>query len=266
MLQGRIWSSGPFEEIAAGAAPSHDALVDALAPRPGERWLDVATGTGPVAIRAARAGADVTAIDIAPRMIATARRLAAQAAVRIRFDLGDAERLPYADATFDVVSSAQGVVFALDPHAAARELARVCRPGGRLGLTCLLPGGLATALSLRVGTGGPALSWGERAVVSELLGPWFELSYSEGDAPLHAPSPQAAAALYARAYPPLRFFAEWCADCASEMQAELVRVFAPFVAGGAVRAPRPYLLVRGTRLDRAYAIKVGKPPDCGRSY
>ena len=248
-FQGTIWSSGPFEQIAAGAAPSHDALVAALAPRAGERWLDVATGTGPVAIRAALAGAEVTALDVAPRMLETARRLAAKAGVRVRLDLGEAESLPYGDSEFDVVSSAQGVIFALDPGAAARELARVCRPGGRLGLTCLISGGLAAGLALRVSAGGPALSWGDRAFVDDLLGAWFELSYSEGDAPLHAPSPAAAAALYARAYPPLRYFADWCKDCAAEMEGELSRLFASFVVDGEVRAPRPYLLVTGTRRD-----------------
>ena len=248
-LQGAIWSSGPFEEIAEGAAPSHDALVSALVPRPGERWLDVATGTGAVAIRAAHAGADVTGVDVAPRMLATARRLAAAAGARVRFEPGDAERLPYGEATFDVVSSAQGVIFALDPAAAARELARVCRPGGRLGLTCLRAAGFSYDLSLRVAAGGPALSWGDRGFVTDLLGRWFDLSYSEGDAPLYARSPGEAAALYARAYPPLRFFANWCEDCAIEMERELARIFGRYLVGGKVVAPRPYLLVLGTRLD-----------------
>jgi SAM-dependent methyltransferase len=248
-LQGAIWSAGSFEEIAAGAAPAHDALVAALAPNPGQRWLDVATGTGAVAIRAARAGAHVTAVDIAPRMLATAKRLTAAAALRVRFDLGDAERLPYGDAAFDVVSSAQGVIFAHDPRAAARELARVCRPGGRLGLTCLVRGGLAEALSERVSAGGPALAWGDRAFVDELLGRWFALSYAEGDAPFEAPSVEAAAALYARAYPPLRFFADWCGDCAAGMEAELARLFRRYVVDGRVSAPRPYLLVTGIRRD-----------------
>jgi SAM-dependent methyltransferase len=248
-LQGAIWSSGPFEEIAVGAATAHDALVAALAPRPGERWLDVATGTGAVAIRAARAGAKVTGVDIAPRMIATATRLAAAAGVHARFDLGDAERLAYPDGSFDVVSSAQGVVFALDPPAAARELARVCRPGGRVGLTCLKPVGLAYDLSLRVSVGGPALSWGDPSFVADLLGRWFDLSYSDGDAPLRAPSAEAAADLYARAYPPLRYFASWCEDCAIEMKGMLTRVFSRYVVDGQVCAPRPYLLVLGKRRD-----------------
>lgn len=248
-LQGAIWSAGPFEQIAAGAAPSHDALLEALRPQPGERWLDVATGTGAVAIRAARAGADVTGVDIAPRMLATASRLAAEARVQVRFEQGDAEQLPYRSAAFDVVSSAQGVIFALDPRAAARELARVCRPGGRLGLTCLRPEGLSYDLSLRVAAGGPALSWGDTSFVADLLGAWFDLAYSDGDAPLHATTPEAAAALYARAYPPLRFFASWCEDCAAEMEGELTRIFRRYVVDDRVRAPRPYLLVTGTRLD-----------------
>jgi SAM-dependent methyltransferase len=246
-FQGVIWSAGSFEEIADGAGASHDALVDALNPRPGERWLDLATGTGPVAIRAARAGASVTALDVAPRMLETASRLAAKAGVHIRFDLGEVERLPYEDASFDAVSSAQGVIFALDPRAAALELVRVCRPGGRLGLTCLRPGGFAGSLALRVGAGGPALSWGEPAFVRDLLGRWFELSFSEGDAPLVASSAQAAAKLYVRAYPPLRFFADWCEDCAADLEGELVKLFQRYEVVGGVRVPRPFLLVLGTR-------------------
>lgn len=248
-LQGRIWSSAPFDAIAESAAPTHDALVEALGPVPGLTWLDVATGTGPVALRAARAGAEVTALDVAPALLATARLKAAGESLRIRFDLGAAESLPYRDGAFDVVSSAQGVIFALDPRAAAAELARVCRPGGRLGLTCLVRAGLSEAIGLRVGAGGPALSWGEPAFVRELLGRWFELDFSHGDAPLVAPSAEAAADLYVRCYPPLRFFVDVldCRDCAEEMRDELIRVFRHFETATGVRAPRPYLLVVGDR-------------------
>jgi SAM-dependent methyltransferase len=250
-FQGVIWGAGAFEEIADGAAPSHDALVGALGPRPGERWLDVATGTGPVALRAARAGADVTGLDVSPRMLETARRLAAAEGLQVRFDAGVAEELPYDDAAFDVVSSAQGVVFALDPRAAAEELARVCRPGGRLGLTCLVPSGLAKRLSLVVGAGGPALSWGDPEFVRALLGRSFELELSTGDAPLHAASAEAAADLYARCYPPLRFFAETlgCPDCEADTRATLVELFRPYAGPAGLVAPRPYLLVLGIRLD-----------------
>lgn len=127
--------------MAETAAEVHDDLVASLAPTPGERWLDIATGTGAVAARAARAGAHVIGVDIAPALIDTARQLAAAEGLNVQFEVGDAERLEYRDASFDVVASAQGTMFAPDHEAVARELARVCRPGGRLGLTCWRPGG-----------------------------------------------------------------------------------------------------------------------------
>jgi ubiquinone/menaquinone biosynthesis C-methylase UbiE len=138
--QRAVWGAGSWEQVAQNVlAPIHDDLVAALAPRPGEAWLDIATGTGAVALRAARTGAEVTGLDLGPALLATARRRALEAGLTVRFDVGDAERLPYPDASFDVVSSAHGVVFAGDHAAVARELGRVCRPGGRLGLSYWLP-------------------------------------------------------------------------------------------------------------------------------
>lgn len=137
--EGRVWGSAPWECLALTMADIHDDLVTRLAPRRGERWLDVATGTGAVALRAARSGAEVTAQDIAPRLLDWARSLAAAEGLTVAFDVGDVADLPYADRSFDVVSSAHGVSFAADHEAAAAELARVCRPSGRLGLTDWLP-------------------------------------------------------------------------------------------------------------------------------
>lgn len=247
-LQGAIWGAGPFQPIAEGAAPAHDALVEALGPGPGLEWLDIATGTAPVAIRAARAGASVTALDVSPAMLATAIRLARAEGLAVRFDLGAAEELPYADESFGVVSSAQGVIFALDAAAAAAELARVCRPGGRLGLTCLVRAGFSASLALRVGAGGSALDWGEESFVRRLLGRWFELSFARGDAPVLADSPEAAAALYARCFGPLRFFADRLgAEDRRELERELVALFARYAGDRGVCAPRPYLLVVGRK-------------------
>ena len=181
-----VWSSAPWERAAPLLAPLHDHLVRALDPRPGERWLDVATGTGAVALRAARAGADATGVDLAFGLVETARRLAAEEGLAARFDIGDAEALPYEDASFDVVSSAVGAIFAPDHAAAAAELARVCRPGGRLGLAAWRPETAFFPISrrdrppLEPGQGDPD-DWGREEYASKFLGHDFELRFEEGD-------------------------------------------------------------------------------------
>src|SRR5262249_37716124 len=123
------WGGARHDQIVPYYAPIYDDLVAQLAPRPGERLLDVATGTGEVAFRAARTGAEVTGLDITPELLDVARSKADAHA--IRFDEGDAQALPYVDGSFDVVASNFGVIFALGRDAVASELARVCRRGGR---------------------------------------------------------------------------------------------------------------------------------------
>ena len=132
--QSVVWGSGPYERISEHLAIAHDHLLRAVEARPGERWLDVATGTGEFAVRAAEVGASVTGVDLAPGLIETARERAREGGVEVALEVGDAERLPYPDAGFDVVSSSFGVMFAPDQRAVAAELARVTRPGGRLAL------------------------------------------------------------------------------------------------------------------------------------
>jgi SAM-dependent methyltransferase len=119
-----MWGSAPFERVSDSISSMHDHLVDRLAPSPGDRWL-----------------------DLAPALIETARSRAAEEGLPVRFEVGDAERLPYGDGSFDVVSSAVGVMFAPDHGAVAAELARVCRPGARLGLACWRPEGHASDCS-----------------------------------------------------------------------------------------------------------------------
>src|SRR6266511_1233786 len=120
-------------------APIHLELVERLAPQPGERWLDLATGTGAVTFLAARAGADTVGVDFAAGSVETARRAAADKGLDVRFDVGDVEDLPFEDASFDVLSSSMGMIFAPDHAAVAREAARVCLSGGRLGFTAWKP-------------------------------------------------------------------------------------------------------------------------------
>ena len=134
-----VWSTGTYERIAARLAPVADQLVNLLEVRAGERVLDLATGTAEVALRAARTGATVTAIDIADPMLAKARERAADEGLQITFDRGDVEYLPYEDACFDVLVSNFGLIFAPDHANVASELARVCCDGARLGFTAWKP-------------------------------------------------------------------------------------------------------------------------------
>jgi SAM-dependent methyltransferase len=129
--------SWPWERLERGNVGSQTTLIELVEPRPGESVLDVGTGSGGLALLAARAGAHVTGIDIAEDGIERARARAAEEALDVRFDVADAQTLPYGDASFDVVVSTFGVIFAPDHRRAARELARVCRPGGRLGLALM---------------------------------------------------------------------------------------------------------------------------------
>ncbi len=136
---GVMWGNGPYSRVSEHLKIAHDHLFRETPPQDGERWLDVATGTGEIARPAARAGAQVTGLDLAPELIETARERAAADGVEVTFEVGDAEALPYEDGSFDTVTSTFGVMFAPDHGAVARELARVCRPGGRLALLAWHP-------------------------------------------------------------------------------------------------------------------------------
>ena len=254
--QARAWGYAPFEPLAAAAAQIHDDLVARLAPAPGERWLDVATGTGPVALRAAQAGSEVTGLDLAPEMVRAAAANAARAGQRIRFDVADAEAMPYVSASFDVVASAQGVMFALDPRAAARELARVCRPGGRLGLACLARApvneefvSLWRRFLPRGDDSTPdPLDWGSPEYVERLLGDTFSLRLHHGDAPLEADSCEELWTLHRDSCGPIAMLARALpSERRADLRAGFEAFFARYRSNGRIRVPRPYVIVTGTR-------------------
>ncbi len=143
---------------------------------PGTRMLDVACGAGQIAIPAARAGARVTGIDIASNWIQQGRSRAKAKGVEVRFDLGDAELLPYEDGVFDLVVSMIGAMFAPRPERVAAELLRVCRPGGRIALASWTPEGHIGRMFTIIGDHVPPppfmaspLEWGEEAIVRERL-------------------------------------------------------------------------------------------------
>jgi SAM-dependent methyltransferase len=138
-----VWTAGDYPEVADRLINRFGpTLVDSLAIGPGQQVLDVACGAGNVAIPAAAAGADVTGLDITPALLERGVVNASAAGVDVTWVEGDAEALPFADASFDVVTSAVGVMFCANHEKAADELVRVCRPGGSIGLIAWTPEGL----------------------------------------------------------------------------------------------------------------------------
>ena len=137
-----MWASGSYRTVVDDVVGGLGGLlVDALDIHPGERVLDVAAGTGSSALPATRRGADVTATDLTPELLDVGRAAAAAEGLELHWQTADAEALPFADGTFDVVLSAIGVMFAPHHQQAADELVRVCAPGGRIGVLSWTPEG-----------------------------------------------------------------------------------------------------------------------------
>jgi SAM-dependent methyltransferase len=230
-----VWTAGDFLPIARSFATGAEEFVARLSLRPGESVLDVACGTGNLAIPAARTGARVTGVDIAPNLIAKARQEAKRIGRIIAFDVGDAEALPYPDAQFDNTVTMFGAMFAYRPGRAAAELLRVTRPGGRVAMANWTPEGFLGKL-LRIhaavvpppaGLPSPLL-WGERAVVEERFGDRVAmLSTTRRSLELRFPLPPAAVTeLFAACYgPTVTTLRAAGPDGACRLRGELTRLF-----------------------------------------
>ncbi|MES2394182.1 MAG: class I SAM-dependent methyltransferase [Acidobacteriota bacterium] len=174
------WMAGDFGVVAKTIAGSAEAFAGRLHLPAGIHVLDVATGTGNLALPIARGGSIVTGVDIAPNLLEQARTRAAEAGLPVQFDEGDAEALPYADASFDAVVTMFGAMFAPRPELVVSEAARVLKPGGLLAMANWNPASF-TGSMFKLGhkhippTPGiqPPVLWGDEATVRQRLAPHF---------------------------------------------------------------------------------------------
>jgi ubiquinone/menaquinone biosynthesis C-methylase UbiE len=171
-----MWMTGDFGQVAKIIETGGEEFIDRLALEPGTRVLDVACGNGNLAIPAARKGAIVTGVDIATNLLEQGGARAKSEGLNIQFDEGDAEQLPYGDASFDTVVSMFGAMFAPRPELVAAELVRVCRPGGRIAMANWTPEGFIGQMFKTTGKHVPPppsmpspLKWGDEATVRDRL-------------------------------------------------------------------------------------------------
>lgn len=175
--QQKMWGTGDYREIGSRLVIMAEQLCEAVDMRPGERVLDVASGTGNAAIAAARRFCDVTSTDYVPELLDFGRARAEAEGLPVRFETADAENLPYEDGSFDVVLSVIGAMFAPDHERTANELLRVCKQGGRIGMANWTPDSFAGDLFRTVakynppppGVKPPSV-WGTEDGLQELLG------------------------------------------------------------------------------------------------
>lgn len=178
-MQRKTWSSGDYPDVAQLIEPAAGHLVEAAGVQSGQKVLDVATGSGNVALIAAGRGANVTGLDLTPELFDAARRRAAEAGVECEWVEGDAEELPFADESFDTVLSAFGTMFAPRHEVAAAELARVTRPGGTIAVAAWTPEGTNGQMFRTVGAHmpppppelKPPFLWGSEEHMRSLLEP-----------------------------------------------------------------------------------------------
>jgi SAM-dependent methyltransferase len=254
-----VWSSGgkQYDEISRGIADSIEHCVLRLNPQPGERILDLSTGTGWTSRVVARRGASVTGVDIASDLLDAARAAAAAEGLRIDYRLGDAEALPFEDGAFDAVVSTVGVMFATRQEAAAAELARVCRKGGRVALTAWTPDGNVFAMFSVMKRYMPAppspaprspFEWGRAERVRELLGESFDLRFERSTSYYREPGPESAWTTFSTGYGPTKSLAmSLDPDRLDALRDDFIAFHKTFATELGICVPRDYLLTVGVR-------------------
>jgi SAM-dependent methyltransferase len=202
------WMSGDYGTFARYLEPGAVEFFRRLNVAPGTRVLDIGCGAGQLALMAARAGANVTGVDIAANLIEQARERARSEGLSVHFDEGDAEALPYPDASFDLVASLIGAMFAPRPELVASEMLRVCRSGGRIAMANWTPSGFIGQMFRTLGghvpppaNMPPPVQWGDEATVRHRLGEGVtDLQMTRRRYPLRYPFPPGEVVEFFRTY------------------------------------------------------------------
>lgn len=207
-----IWEKGDFGAVAPLIWPVGQHVVERVDVKAGERVLDVACGTGNAALRAAARGAEVVGLDIVPALLEQGRALAREQGVEVEWVEGDAEAMPFGDESFDVVLSTFGCMFAPDHRAMAREIARVLRPGGRIGLCSWSPEGSTGQFFATIGShlppppegSEPPPLWGTEEHVREVFaGTGIEPEFDRGMVAVNFESADEALELFSTKFGPV---------------------------------------------------------------
>ncbi len=258
VAQIHMWTIGDYPVIARHLLPISRIAVKAVDPQAGDSVLDIAVGNGNAAILAAKAGAEVTGVDLTPAQIDRAREHCKAEGVRVDLQVGDAEHLDIPDESMDVVLSVMGLIFAPDFIAATREVARVCRPGGRVAITAWAAKSWSATWRDKVAhlsapAGGPAPDeWGDPAVAIDRLGAaGLTAKVEQRNFAWRFPSPQAALETFLTAAGPFVSFMETLEshDKVDEGQRLLLEAIEEtnVANDGSCTLPAPYLLMTATR-------------------
>jgi len=252
-----IWgrSGKHYDDVSYAISDALAHAAQRLNARPGERIVDVGTGTGWSARNVARTGATVTGVDISEELLAAARELSGHVTPPIEYRLGDAERLPFDDGAFEGIISTFGVMFAVDQTQAAAELGRVCRSGGRLALATWAPKGYVAeffAIIARHSVGPPPpsspLAWGDPSHVEKLLGKAFDLKFENGVNNAYYGSTEDIWDAYTCGFGPLRHLAETLpANRVDELKRDVDAFHRQYAVPAGLHVERDYLVTIGRR-------------------
>jgi len=250
-VQRAVWEAGDYAALSPYIAHVGERLVPSAGVDAGMRVLDVACGTGNAAIPAARAGARVTGLDLVPKLMEAGREKAAAAGVEIEWVEGDAEDLPFEDGSFDRVFSTFGHMFAPRHRRVADEMARVCAPGGAIGISCWTPDGTVGELFVRTAPyqppppdfASPPALWGTETYVREMFPDARGYEFEQHSASIEWESVEGFADYFMDRFGPMVMARQMLGERFADMRAEIVALWHEHnrAANGTMDLPQEYL-------------------------